>query len=36
MQCINYDCIGITISEATVAFLRQEKKEGIYLSFISL
>jgi hypothetical protein len=25
-NCINYNCIGITISETTVAFLRQEKK----------
>jgi hypothetical protein len=35
-NCINYDCIGITISETTLAFLRQEKKERIYLSFIHL
>jgi hypothetical protein len=36
-NCINYNCIGITISETTVAFLRQEKKRKgyIYLSFTS-
>jgi hypothetical protein len=35
-NCINYDCIDITISETTLAFFRQEKKERIYLSFIHL